>query len=171
MTLPAAQVSGKMVCAKPENKCPKVSSCNCCGNFTCFSTSLLYVAWEIQEKETKNNINNNKRPPKQMGNAHGKKNNHINLGEIPMERFWLNKWMVNEYFFWKDQLSSRFGATIFAAWKVRSDHLQENFYQRPKTLKPWFKEVASRKGGWNQPPKGVWVIFGMKLPSRTSLGN
>lgn len=38
-----AQVSGKMVCAKPEKECPKVSSCNCCGNFTCFFD--VVVSW------------------------------------------------------------------------------------------------------------------------------
>ena len=93
MTLPAAQVSGKMVCAKPEKECPKVSSCNCCGNFTCFS-ALLYVGWEIQEKRNKAQNKHNTWDPHM-----GRKNYHINLGEIGMERFWVNKWMVNESVF------------------------------------------------------------------------
>lgn len=82
----------------------------------------------------------------------GRKNNHINLGEIGMERFWVNKWMVNFVFLLK--VDHLFGSRFFALQSLLPE----------KYSRMIFRITSGFKGGWNQPPKGVWVIFGMKFP-------
>lgn len=85
-----------------------------------------------------------------MGTTHGKKNNHINLGEIGMERFWVKKWMVNECFFWKDHLFEPISLyNRLAAWgsQVASKGDETN----PLKACGWFS-------GWSFPLGRCWVI-------------
>ena len=141
-----------MVCAKPEKECPKVSSCNCCGNFTCFFLRCCKLGGKFRKNETKQQHKHNTWEPHM-----GRKTIISTWVRLEWKRFWVNKWMVNECFFWKDHLFEPFSlynlcclkstVGLFSGSQVASKGDETN----PLKACGWFS-------GWSFPLGRCWVI-------------
>lgn len=141
-----------MVCAKPEKECPKVSSCNCCGNFTCFFLRCCKLGGKFRKNETKQQHKHNTWEPHV-----GRKTIISTWVRLEWKRFWVNKWMVNECFFWKDHLFEPFSlynlcclkstVGLFSGSQVASKGDETN----PLKACGWFS-------GWSFPLGRCWVI-------------
>ena len=85
-----------------------------------------------------------------MGTTHGKKNNHINLGEIGMETF-LGEQMDGEWVF---LLKGPLIRAIFALQSLLPE----------KYSRIIFRITSGFKGGWNQPLKACGWFSGWSFP-------